>query len=486
MSILIIGRKTALVVEFIYRLHEMSPDTSVFWFGTENLAVPNPGDAPTPLDDFLNTDYDAGCLLVLDPGDQFKPLLGSFADPLIVKLEEFRGSIIVLARNIQEGSLLAGPRDICELHKLEEDAAIIMLRDRLGPRSLGKAAEDQVSQVVRSMACLPRAIIQLSSFLNNSGMQVNQLLDLYQKSEEISLRLFSRQESRLKLDDDTSVIARGVFDVKEFRETYPDAARILFKLYFLGGTSIPFSIFASVDQLDMILIIAIIKGHFLLARTDDDNLTLHPLVFLAIKRMIDMDERNLDDPNVKEEKKWQEEILIEFSKQYPGADCKKRDWWATWFPSILSSFKEQTDSIRVAVAAIHDKDSRFFLQEGDYTKALKMASKANEILPHPIPAQHLHILENKLSILDSLARYRDVRSALEAYHHEKLPPRILLRKQRFQARLYLAECTDGYDPAVKLLNDIRTSGLLSGADHWRSMNDYAGMYFSEYSFSYSV
>lgn len=26
---------------------------------------------------------------------------------------------------------------------------------------------------------------------------------------------------------------------------------------------------------------------------------------------------------------------------------------------------------------------------------------------------------------------------------------------------------------AKLLNDIRTSGLLSGADNWRSMNDYA-------------
>lgn len=446
-----------MVTEFVYRLHEMSPDTTIFWLGPDDVAV----------EEFLKADHGAECLLVLDSGDKSKLLLESFT--LFETLGGFQGSTIILARSIQDGSLIAGPRDICELHKLEEEASILLLRSRLG----SKATEAQLAQVIRSMAGLPRALIQLANFLNNSGMQVSQLLDLYQKSEEISLRLFSRQETRLKFDDDTSIISRGVFDVKAFRKVHPEPTRILFQLYFLGGTSVPASIFAWVDSLDMIISAAILKGHFLLARTEDSTLTLHPLVYLAIKKSLDMDDRKPDVSEVQEEKKWHEEILVEFSKQYPGADCKKRDWWATWFPSILSSLKTQTDSLRVAVATIHDKDSRFFLQEGNYAQALKLASKANDSLPDPISAGHLHILENKLSILNLLAKYRDVRSALEKYHPEKLPPRVLLRKQRIEARLYLAESTEGYDSAVKLFNSIRTSGLLSGADHWRSMNDYA-------------
>jgi tetratricopeptide (TPR) repeat protein len=450
----------------------MSPDTSIIWCGPNALAAKV--DSPSRLEDFLKADHRVSCLLVLDPNDRFKHFLDTtFTETVIAKLEEFKGTVIVLARSIQDGSLLAGPRDICELHGLEADASISLLRERLGPRSLGKAAEDQLDQVVRSMACSPRAILQLSSFLNNSGMQVSQLLDLYHKNEEISLRLFSRQESRLKFDDNTSIIRRGVFDVDAFRATYPDSVRILFQLYFLGGASVPSSIFATVDHLDMIIMMGILKGHFLLARTEDDTLTLHPLVFLAIKKVLELDERKADDPAVKEEMKWHEAILVDFSKQYPGADCKKRDWWATWFPSILSNYKVQADSLRVAVATIHDKNSKFFLCEGDYAKALNMASEAIEALPDPIPVQYLHILENKLSILDLLARYGDVRFALEKYHHEKLPPRLLFRKQRFQARLHLAECTDGYNSAVRILNDIRTSGLLNGADHWRSMTDYA-------------
>lgn len=127
----------------------------------------------------------------------------------------------------------------------------------------------------------------------------------------------------------------------------------------------------------------------------------------------------------------------------------------------------------MAVAVIHDKDSQFLLRECEYAAALTMATKANEVLPSPIPVQHLHILENKLSILQSLSRFGDVRFALEKYQHEKLPPLLLHRKQRLQANLYLVECTAAYEPVAKLLNGIRTSGLLNGADQWRSMNDYA-------------
>jgi hypothetical protein len=155
-----------------------------------------------------------------------------FADPMVKRLEKFEGTVVVLARSIQDGSLLAGPRDICEVHGLEVDSSIALLREYLGPISLGKATEDQLIQVVRSMACSPRGIIQLSNFLNNSGMQVYELLDLYQKSEEINLRLFRRQESRLRFDEETSIICKGLFDLSTFRQAYPDAMRLLLQLYF--------------------------------------------------------------------------------------------------------------------------------------------------------------------------------------------------------------------------------------------------------------
>lgn len=311
-------RKSALITEFVYKLHDMSPDTSIFWFGIDDLAATNPEDSSVRLNDLLESGKGPDCVLILDPGDQFNHFIGSSEDPLIAKLEEFKGSIIILARSIQDGSLLAGHHDICELHGLEVDASIHLLREYLGPRSLGKATEDQLIQVARSMAYSPRAIMQLASFLNNSGMLVSQLLDLYQKNEEISLHLFSREEARLKFDD-TSILSRGIFNVKAFRQAHPEPSRILFQLYFLGGTSVPASLFASIAQLDIIIFTAILKSHFLLARTEDGNLTLHPLVYMAIKKYLEMNERKPDDPEFQEEKKWQEAIMTEFSKQYPGA-----------------------------------------------------------------------------------------------------------------------------------------------------------------------
>jgi hypothetical protein len=131
------------------------------------------------LNEFLAAEHSAGCILILDPNDRFQILIGTSTDILIAKLEEFTGSIIIIARSIQDGSLLAGSHNICDVHGLDLDSFTNLLRRHLGPISLGKATENQLIQVVQSVACLARAILQLSSFLNNSAMQVSQLLDLH-------------------------------------------------------------------------------------------------------------------------------------------------------------------------------------------------------------------------------------------------------------------------------------------------------------------
>jgi tetratricopeptide (TPR) repeat protein len=118
------------------------------------------------------------------------------------------------------------------------------------------------------------------------------------------------------------------------------------------------------------------------------------------------------------------------------------------------------------------------LAHGEYAKALEKAIKANDALSKmtsscSIAPNYLHILENKLLILHLLAKYREVRSALETYCPEKLPSRLLLRKQRIEARLHLVESTDRYELAVKLFSGIRNSNLFKNSDHWRAMEEYA-------------
>jgi len=292
----------------------MAPHMSIVWLG----------DDLNDVDEVLKAGYGADHLLVLDAGANISRLLDVSDECLIERLRDFAGSNIVLARSFQDGMLVSGPHNICELHRLDDQALILLLRRQLGPKSFANATEAQLISAIRSMACSPRAIIRIASFLNNSGMQVSQLLKLYQKSEKISLRLFSRQEPRLKYSEDTSIIFRGVFDIEIFRETHPQPSRILFQLYFLGGTSVPLSIFDSVDNLDLILIMALLKGHFLLAQTDDQTFTIRPLVYLAIKNTLEMGNRKLDDPDVQDEKKWQEQALVEFAKQYPAAENKIR------------------------------------------------------------------------------------------------------------------------------------------------------------------
>jgi hypothetical protein len=366
--------KSELAVEFVYRLREMSPEISIFWFGPDELVNGQ------RLNEFISTDHDISAVLIVDASKQLadSPLIRR-----VEKLRDFSGTIIFLARSFQTGCLLADPREIYELHRLEEEASIALLRQSLSRQSLGFAREEQIREVVQTVACLPRAIIQAASLMNNTRMQVSQFLEMYQKDDEYQLRLFGRPESFLKIKDDDSVISRGVFDLKAFRNSYVDATGVLFQLYFLGGVSIPSSLFASVDGLDLIIIMSVLKGHFLVFERDEAY-NIHPLVYLAIKATVESKRPAEDAHDINREKVWHRKILHAFSRRYPGPDSEDRDWWRGTLDHIISGCDPKNDPAGSSVAAIHLKESKYFRRKGLLPEALKASSKAKQCLSDPM------------------------------------------------------------------------------------------------------
>ena len=302
----------------------MAPATSIAFFAQEDLLSPNSHPQGSPLDEWFTLNRDSSCLVVVDPGDEFEILLESMpgGDCLIDKLRRFNGSIILLARTLQDGGLLASPRNICALHGLEEEASVKLLRDSLGLQAYGMATDNQLREAVSFLSHVPRAIIQVSSLINNAGIQLSQFLDLYDKGDQFKLRLFRRQEPGLKIDEKFSITSRGVFDVKKFRRRYKWATKVLYQLYYLGGATIPGSLLPFYDQLDLLIAIGVLKGHFVITdKAGDGTCTVHPLVFLAIKKFLEGN-RTGETLEVEEEQTWHTEIMSEFSKQYPDSTCK--------------------------------------------------------------------------------------------------------------------------------------------------------------------
>ncbi|RDL39610.1 Uncharacterized protein BP5553_03950 [Venustampulla echinocandica] len=474
--------KTELVVEFAYQLRAASPSTPIFWFRAVDLLPSTEAAPPSPvfttaiqLHRWLKPDRSPGSVVIVDSGDRFEDLLRDLPGngPLLDKLRLFPGTVILLARSAQHGRQLVSPYDLCEIGNLENEASIKLLRGRLGPCAQGSPTE--LEEVVQLMAHLPRAILQTGRLITTTGMTVSQFLQLSSKGDAMRLRLFAKIERFSEPDHRFSVFGKGVFDVGPFRREFPDVSQMLYQLYFLGGNSVPQSLFSMTDPLDMILILVILKGHFLITEdTSNGTYSLHPLVYLAMRKIFLSERLEEEEDDIKEEREWYEDIMTTFSEFYPDSNNEDRAWWRGCFAQFLLGCDLQIYSLRLAVATVHKKESAYFKRKGRYSEALKMAVLAKNSLPHPVPAEHLSIIQDQVTLLELLGKYRDVESALQAWPSDD-EQSMVLWKRRMQGRLEQAEGADQYNSTVEIFRQVRSSWEIAGnssPDLLQAIDDY--------------
>ena len=395
--------KTELVVEFVYRVRQISPTTPIHWFCSGNFQTPSERseDSPIQMDEWLSGSHGADSLLVVDPSDKIEELLEVDSDgtTLIDKLQNFEGTVILLTRNVQDGYRIAGPRGVCDLEDLELEAATSLLRDSLGTIAHDSTSEDEVTEVVTLLACLPRAINQVAAVINNTGMKVSQFLDLYRQGDKIKLQLLGKIDTVSPPDPSASIVGQGVFDIKEFRKAFPGPARILYQLYFFGGASVPRTIFSFVDKLDLIVITYVLHGHYLVVEdSKNQTFTIHPLVYLAMKSHIEDPESETDEAAVGEQRAWFEEVTLSFCQHYPDASVDDRAWWKDFFDQVIARSDLSNEKVRISVATVYHRESTFFKRKGIYPEALKMASLARSTLPNPMAPDFSNIVQNEIAL----------------------------------------------------------------------------------------
>ncbi|EDN91440.1 hypothetical protein SS1G_00843 [Sclerotinia sclerotiorum 1980 UF-70] len=138
------------------------------------------------------------------------------------------------------------------------------------------------------------------------------------------------------------------------------AARILHHLYYLGGNAVPCSIICSlVDPLDLIVVMCILKGNFLVREDDaEGTYNMHPLVFLSLKKIITGERPETDGSDIEQELEWYTQAVIAFGNHYPDPNSKNREWWKNCFERLLSDGSEKSDSVRIALALVYNKESK--------------------------------------------------------------------------------------------------------------------------------
>ncbi|KAJ8068617.1 hypothetical protein OCU04_002324 [Sclerotinia nivalis] len=464
--------KTELITELVYQIREASP-ASIYWFGPDNLLAPSV-DGNEPLEDWLRPGRDPGSLLVVDAGENFD-LLMQHTDHgrLIDRLQRFEGAIILITRTKANGCLLSGPHNIFEVDSLELEPTMCLLRDRLTVDLFDNSTDEQLREIALLVNCLPRAVVQISNLLNDTSMRLSQFISIYRMNDHFKLRLLSSVAPLFTVSEQESVIGKGVIDARQFRRNYGMAARILHHLYYLGGNAVPRSIICSlVDPLDLIVVMCILKGNFLVREDEaEETYNMHPLVFLSLKKVITGERPETDESYIEQELEWYTQAVIAFGNHYPDPNSKNREWWKNCFERFLGDGSKNSDSVRIALALVYNKESKHLVSRGLYNDALKMATAAVDTLPEAIPHEHLNVLQNHLSLLELLAKYGELREALQTYTEEQPDE---LWKKRVEGILYLSEGTNKSD-VVDLFRQIRRTKESMNApenDLCTSIDDY--------------
>jgi len=244
--------------------------------------------------------------------------------------------------------------------------------------------------------------------------------------------------------------------VKAFRTKFPGASQLVYKAYFLGGRQVPEFVLSASDPLEMIITMNLLKGHFLMKEGPAGVYTVHPLVCLAIRRILEGERPQAEEEDIKEERKWCEEAVVTFSDFYPDLDSDDREWWRYCFDQLLAECSVQTNPIRLSMSKIHRKESAYFKRKGHYSEALKRAFLAKNTLPDPLQPEHLGVIQDHIALLELLGQYREIQASLQTFPLDDQPSTILWQK-RMHARLEQAEASNRYNSAVEIFRQLKIS-----------------------------
>lgn len=153
----------------------------------------------------------------------------------------------------------------------------------------------------------------------------------------------------------------------------------------------------------------LLKGHFLVIEdVSDQTITIHPLVYLATRKLIEGERLPSDQNDVVEERNRCDDVLVAFSKQHPNAKSDDRVWWKDSFAHLTAGYNLYNESLKVAVHRIYHLEAAFFKHKSMYTDSLKMILLAKNVVPDPASGGHLATVQAQITLLKILAKCGEI------------------------------------------------------------------------------
>ncbi|KAL9489695.1 hypothetical protein ACSS6W_001972 [Trichoderma asperelloides] len=258
--------KSQIVIEFAYRVHIASPETSVFWVhgGTEakfeesyrlladTLTLPGRHDPNANVlalvRDWLQKAESLPWLIILDNADEmetfFPPRSGNGEnqrEPLASFLPKTgNGKIVITSRNRSVAEKLTGShKAIQEVPTMGNLEALKILENKLSQ----DIDQDAAIDLVHALDFIPLAVNQAAAYINRRAPRVSirSYLEKFRKNEEQKKSLLNRDSGDLRRREDVSnsVVITWQVTFEQIRQERPTAASLLLLMSFFQPQNIP-------------------------------------------------------------------------------------------------------------------------------------------------------------------------------------------------------------------------------------------------------
>jgi hypothetical protein len=321
-------------------------------------------------------------------------------------------------------------------------------------RQVPQLTAQGADRLAEALVDLPLAVAQAAAILTETGMPVDEYLELLET-----------QAARV-LDDGrpvsypTSLAATVALSTADLEAQEPAGAQLLRLCAFLGAAPIPLSLFPSAaarlaeplssivrQRLALRLVVRRI-GRYGLARVDPDGLQLHPLVQAVLRGQLSESQRA-------DLRRTSHQVLVAAPPGPPDDPASWQDW-ARLLPHLLVAvpFAAQEADVRALILSA----GRYLLVRGDSQAGLEVAEQILAQWRSVLGEEHPHTLTAAIRVAHGLVNLGRYSEALT--HHEW----VLRTRQRLLG--------DDHPETLQAANGVAvTLRRLGAADRARVLNE---------------
>ncbi|KAN0087042.1 hypothetical protein V8E54_000730 [Elaphomyces granulatus] len=299
--------KTQIALEIAYQIRDKKPEFSIFWIPATSvekieqaymgigerlrLQGVTPADMKKAVKAHLSSEKTGPWLLIIDNLDDMN--MWTTSDGLSPVLKTYipqskYGFVLFTTRNQQLATSLVGP-EVIGIHEMDDKMATDLLRVSLIRKDLVNGSQT-TTQLLRQLSCLPLAIVQAASYMNQTGVSVATYLSLLEKQENEIVELLSQdfEDEWRYAESKNPVAVTWLISFHQIQKLNCLAADYLSFMSCIDPRDIPLSLLPpDISQVKQQIALGLLKAYsFITGQADDQTLSLHRLVHLATRNWL--------------------------------------------------------------------------------------------------------------------------------------------------------------------------------------------------------